>query len=193
MEYRFSIRILFIAALLIAGSTQVSAEELYQKVTSLEDIDVEDEYAICQVDGEYALKGTEDKPFATSKPSKTNMINNLLLSPAVQIPDGIKLIPVEGEANTYYLQFTASGEFIQGGTGTSDSTKDLKRVKDDTYSRIKWTIELNNNGVTFKNTATGLYICNSTTTFSCNKTKNTKYSYLFKKISKEGDIVVTKH
>lgn len=186
MNNRFTIKILSIAALLIAGSTQVSADKLWQKVVSADGINTDDIFAIGQTDGDYVLKGSSSSNVAASNSSKTNLINNYLLTTNTHEPDEIKLIPVSGKSNTYLLQFT-SGEYLRGGT---KSSKDLNRTTNSGDSRVEWQIVSNSNGVQIKNVETSLCIYNSSSKFTCNS--NNSNSCLYKKVSEDGDLIITK-
>ena len=189
MKNKITIKFLMIAALLIIGNAQMFADdELYQKLTSVSDINPEDEFAICQENGNYALK-TDKDALGTTSPGKANLINGYLLITTTLVPDHIKLIPVESETNTYLLQVKSSSMYIQGGT---NSAKDLKLTTDMSASRLKWKLVVNNDSLLIMNVETELYICNNASKFSCNKSNSTYYSCLYKKVSQDGDLIIKK-
>ena len=179
---------LFVLALLICHGA--NADELYQIVTSATEINPDDVYVIASEDGEYALQGTSSKPFATTKTGKANYINGYLLATTTHVADNIKLVPVEGKTDTYLLQYVSDNKYVRGGTANA---KDLSKTTSNTDSRLEWKIVSNSKGANIQNTNTSLYITNNTSEFSCKTTQSSVKSCLYKKVTKDDDVVLTKN
>lgn len=140
-------RVLWACALLCYGNV-VFADEVYQKVTSLSEMNETDTYIICDENSGYAIRKTSGNFLGAMIIRQQDLQgDDIVIDPDRvgaygTVPDEFHMVYVK--ENTYYIQYVGSGECLYYDSSNSYLRK-KKLVANDAKSQ--WTFKVTSKGV----------------------------------------------
>lgn len=183
-------RIFSIISLLIAV-LQVTAEDLYVKMTSLDEIDTKSTYLM--VGGDYIGKAISNNVITTlSKGSWFDSSKTILTVPDEYCSSGLLFLQLEAvnaSSNVYALKITASGKYINNPSSTY-----LNQADNYSNKRAQWIITKSSDGLNLKSNYSSSYYIKKKGNNDICCTSSTASNYvkvvLYKKIPSAESITI---